>query len=308
MRVPKSARISFGKTARRPIPWHVGIGYGSGMHMEYLCGGAILDSRTIISAASCYNESLADNLFILAGTVSVDSPTAQYEIESVKSYGDMPYAHHSFKDNIVIYKLKHALPFSKNIRKICLPSNDVDMSKIKTCWISGWGEVKNSIDPSSGKVSNTIVFGTMFSSYFTVNYNPTILQWGEVPLWKNDECQEKHTNTSLSPLQLTHKLVCAGTNMPHHINQDFCEGDQGGPLVCSMGGPNHVVLVGIITEFVNCGKFLPGLYTNIVPYLSWISRHMEGGMEAAIQETTKKPDLFKDDFFVKWFDNFNHDK
>ena len=96
--------------------------------------------------------------------------------------------------------------------------------------------------------------------------------------------------------------------MPHHINQDFCEGDQGGPLVCSMGGPNHVVLVGIITEFVNCGKFLPGLYTNIVPYLSWISRHMEGSIEAAIQETTKKPDLFKDDFFVKWFDNFNHDK
>ena len=177
MKVPRSARISFGKTARRPIPWHVGIGYGSGMHMEYLCGGAILDRRTIISAASCYNESLADNLFILAGTIFVDSPTAQYEIESVKSYGDMPYAHHSFKDNIVIYKLKQALPFSKSIRKICLPSSDIDMSKIKNCWISGWGEVQNSIDPTSGKMPTTKVFlkqcFKMFCSQLQSD-NPTV--------------------------------------------------------------------------------------------------------------------------------------
>ena len=177
MKVPSSARISFGKTARRPIPWHVGIGYGSGMHMEYLCGGAILDRRTIISAASCYNESLADNLFILAGTIFVDSPTAQYEIESVKSYGDMPYAHHSFKDNIVIYKLKQALPFSKSIRKICLPSSDIDISKIKNCWISGWGEVQNSIDPTSGKMPTTNVFlkqcFKMFCSQLQSD-NPTV--------------------------------------------------------------------------------------------------------------------------------------
>ena len=148
----KSARISFGKTAKKPIPWHVGIGYGSGMNMKYLCGGAILDRRTIISAASCYNESLSDNLFILAGTVFVDSPTAQYEIESVKTYRDRPYIHHSFKDNIIIYKLKHALPFNKYMRKVCLPSPNLDLSMIKTCWISGWGEIKNSIQPGFGKL------------------------------------------------------------------------------------------------------------------------------------------------------------
>ena len=260
MKVPSNARVSFGQVAYYPIPWHVGIGYGSGMRFNYLCGGTIIDKRTVISARSCFNESLADYLTILAGTSFVDSPIAQYPVESVQFYGYLPYRYHSYRDNIIIYKLKYDLPLNKHMRKICLPPKDIDMSKVKNCWISGWGEVKHSIMPLPN----------------ATNYQPTILQWAKVPLWNHEKCQAMHSSTSLSPLQLTDKLLCAGSQRTNHENQDYCEGDQGGSLVCSYDNidDDNLMLVGIITEFVNCGKYLPGLYTNVVPYLDWISSQM----------------------------------
>ena len=105
--------------------------------------------------------------------------------------------------------------------------------------------------------------------------------------------------------------------MPNHMNQDFCKGDQGGPLVCAIGSPRNVVLVGIITEFVNCGKYLPGLYTNIVPYLSWITKEMgHQQSNSDVSPTTSKFDsLFNgdffqnnDDFFQNWLDSYKKGK
>ena len=260
MKIPSNARISFGHVAYSPIPWHVGIGYGSGLNFKYLCGGAIIDQRTVISARSCYNEALSDNLFILAGTSFVDSPIAQYPIKSVKLYNYLPYIKNSYEDNIVIYKLEYDLPFNKYMRSICLPPKDIDLSKINDCWISGWGEVSRSILPFPN----------------STNYRPTILQWAKVSLWTNEKCQELHSTTSLTPLKLTEKLLCAGSLNLTLQNKDYCDGDLGGSLVCSYGSDdNNLVLIGIITELVTCGKYLPGLYTNVVPYLEWIESNLE---------------------------------
>ena len=69
--------------------------------------------------------------------------------------------------------------------------------------------------------------------------------------------------------------MCAGSQNSNLQNQDYCEGDQGGSLVCSYDSfDDNLMLVGIITEFVNCGKHLPGLYTNVLAYSDWMSSQM----------------------------------
>ena len=90
------------------------------------------------------------------------------------------------------------------MRKVCLPPKDIDMSKLGKCWISGWGDVKSS---------------TQFNA---TNHKPTILQWGQVSLWSNEDCQRKHSMTSLKPINITENLLCASMTgivlVPHSSN------------------------------------------------------------------------------------------
>ena len=52
----ESARIYHGNTAPTPIPWQVQMEV-NGFLRFFICGGTILDSKTILTAAHCiYNE------------------------------------------------------------------------------------------------------------------------------------------------------------------------------------------------------------------------------------------------------------
>ena len=138
------ARIVHGRNAHVPIPWHVGVGYGSGSNFKYLCGGTILDHKTILSSASCYNSSLKNDLYVLAGRNLIDSPDNHFAIKDVVFYGHDKYIHNSYKNNILLYKLKKSLPISPNINRICMPDIGYNYLKEGTsfeCIISGWGKV-----------------------------------------------------------------------------------------------------------------------------------------------------------------------
>ena len=254
-------RIHGGMNSHGPIPWHVGIGYGSGKHFKYHCGGVIVDELTILSAANCWKPNIKDTLYVLAGKFLVDDPHAHFKVKEAILYENRTYASKSYKHDIVIFKLQEPLKFRKHLRKVCLPDKDFDFSKVKKCWISGWGKMKLGQGYENGlKPSDT---------------SPKILQWTSIPLLNNSYCQMRHTETSMMhPIQITDHHLCAGYTS-HKLNPDTCAGDDGGPLICSeTNSPDNVVLVGIISEYKTCGRYLPGLYTNVVPYLDWIHKNL----------------------------------
>uniref|UniRef100_A0A1I8QC07 Peptidase S1 domain-containing protein n=1 Tax=Stomoxys calcitrans TaxID=35570 RepID=A0A1I8QC07_STOCA len=88
------------------------------------------------------------------------------------------------------------------------------------------------------------------------NASSSILRESIVPITNRSLCQELYGD-------LTSDLLCAGfrENSPHA----FCEGDTGGPLVCSG------YLTGIILEGNSCAEtgFL-GLYVNVLYHYNWI--------------------------------------
>ena len=52
---------------------------------------------------------------------------------------------------------------------------------------------------------------------------------------------------------------------------DSCKGDSGGPLVCDINGT--LTLLGIVSKGRMCNKEgLPGLYTNIQSFRSWLDQ------------------------------------
>ena len=67
----KPAKIVGGQIAPSPIPWQVSVQIGG----SHFCGGTILDTYTILSAAHCFDGfgGVLDGLSIRAGTIKLSS-------------------------------------------------------------------------------------------------------------------------------------------------------------------------------------------------------------------------------------------
>ena len=63
----KPAEIVGGQIAPSPIPWQVSVQIGG----SHFCGGTILDTYTILSAAHCFDGygGALDAIFIRAGSI-----------------------------------------------------------------------------------------------------------------------------------------------------------------------------------------------------------------------------------------------
>ncbi|MGH0138086.1 UNVERIFIED_CONTAM: hypothetical protein FKN15_008399 [Acipenser sinensis] len=57
------------------------------------------------------------------------------------------------------------------------------------------------------------------------------------------------------------------------------QSDFGGPLSCEVDG--NWVQAGI-TSFVNPNNILPGVFTRVTFYSSWIQKHVTGGLETVL--------------------------
>ncbi|CRL01849.1 CLUMA_CG015146, isoform A [Clunio marinus] len=98
-------------------------------------------------------------------------------------------------------------------------------------------------------------WGTQF---FAGPHSPTLMEV-TIPIWKNEDCQEKYTH------KIHDSVLCAGANQA-----DSCQGDSGGPLMIQLPNKRWTV-IGIVSWGVRCGEPKhPGIYTRVSNYIEWI--------------------------------------
>lgn len=229
-------------------PWQVAILKKDPQESVYVCGGTLIDSLHVLTAAHCIKTYHEQDLRVRLGEWDVNHdvefyPYVETDVVSVVIHREF-YAGTLYND-LAILRMDKPVDFSRNphVSPACLPDAFSDFTG-QRCWTTGWG--KDAFG-DYGKYQN-------------------ILKEVDVPVISNRQCETQLQQTRLGyDFKLHNGFLCAGGEE----GKDACKGDGGGPLVCERAGSWY--LVGIVSWGVGCGQpGVPGVYVKVSHYLDWI--------------------------------------
>ncbi|XP_055912243.1 trypsin 3A1-like [Eupeodes corollae] len=230
--VSLSGRIVGGKSANDiDLPWMVSI-RSSGRH---ICGGSIINKRTILTAAHCLKYTDSKLLKIRVGSKMKSSGGKLVAVKSVSSHSG--FLSSTMDYDIGIIRLADDLEFSDSVQPIALPAAGEDVAEGASAIVSGWG------------------FYTPFGP------EAQYLQYAEVPIINQATCNRLFQNV------ITDRMVCAGV-LTGGI--DACTMDSGGPLVVNSKLVG-IVSWGISCALPN----KPGVYTRVSELIPWVADYLK---------------------------------
>uniref|UniRef100_A0A670ZB65 Plasminogen activator n=1 Tax=Pseudonaja textilis TaxID=8673 RepID=A0A670ZB65_PSETE len=230
-------------------PWQAGIFVKNRGLEGYHCGGILINSCWVLSAAHCFPKGFHPRRLkvVLGRTFRVKSSATEQIFQVERYITHEKYDPRTLDNDIALLKLKH--PFENcvtetdSVHPVCLPKAGLQLPDWTECEVSGYGKHEMSSPFHSER-----------------------LKEGHVRLYPDSSC----TPARLANRTVTENMLCAGDTRQLH---DACKGDSGGPLVCLNDG--RMRLIGIISWGVGCGtKNTPGVYTRVVRYLNWIQENI----------------------------------
>jgi len=229
-------------------PWHVGVLATVEGDTDYVCGGALVDSQHVATAAHCVKSFYAHEVSVRVGDWDVNSDVELYQHRDM-AVGDI-FIHERFfagslHNDIALLRLLSPVPWHDmpQVAPVCLPLPQESFTGLR-CWVTGWGQDAFSLE---GELQAR-------------------LQEVDVPVVGYKVCERALSREGLGRRFKLHPgWLCAGGEE----GKDACSGDGGGPLVCQVG--ERMELAGLVSWGVGCGKEgVPGVYTNIAAYVHWI--------------------------------------
>ncbi|XP_055389315.1 modular serine protease-like [Condylostylus longicornis] len=212
------------------VPWHVAIYKNISSKFEQICGGSIVHSNVILSAAHCFYDPSKDTLENLSKfSVAAGKRFRNYEMEEqheqfarIKKVHVFGYSELSLRNDIAVVSLDRHLQYSPYVEPVCInwslysefPSNYENVLG----HLYGWGATSDNMDL------------------------PLELLKIELEPIPNDICKEMVPN-----FEITSDVFCA----INKENSTACSGDGGGGLVIENKGDNNlIILLGTVSHTV----------------------------------------------------------
>ncbi|XP_055308152.1 venom protease-like [Sitodiplosis mosellana] len=252
-------RIVGGKAAPRGgFPWMALLGYQNSIgQIAWRCGGSLITSRHVLTAAHCLRPSL---IKVRLGEHNTDSDEDDDTVQNIGILRTKMHPDHNKRDgtnDIAILYLQHDAEFSNHVRPICIPTNEPFRSRSfvgEKPFIAGWGRLQE-----GGKTS-------------------IVLQQLELPVLENSECKERYKKQRkfISDNQFGGSVLCAGDL---NGGRDSCQGDSGGPMMYPVeisGDRYRFYQIGLVSYGIGCARTdTPGVYCKVQNFVDWIQDIIE---------------------------------
>uniref|UniRef100_A0A672HMC7 Peptidase S1 domain-containing protein n=1 Tax=Salarias fasciatus TaxID=181472 RepID=A0A672HMC7_SALFA len=222
-------------------PWQASLHYNN----QHFCGASLVNDLWLLSAAHCFPGNIFNNqsgLIIYLGRQTQELANPNEVSRNVSQIIIHPsYNTVTGDSDIALVRFSAAVNFTDYIRPVCLAGTGSSFKVGLTAWVTGWGTVNVGVPLPS----------------------PQTLQEVDVPIVSNSVCNNTYGF-------ITDNMMCAGLS---EGGKDFCRGDSGGPLVVKNG--SVWVECGVVSVSRGCADAdVPGVYTRVSEYESWIRGHI----------------------------------
>ncbi|KAJ0169868.1 hypothetical protein K1T71_014474 [Dendrolimus kikuchii] len=259
--------ISMGfNAAPGEVPWHAGVYTKSTKPYMLLCGGSIVTSSYVISAAHCFwydDRKMDSSQYAVAVGKTHRSWSALSDIHA--QYFDVADVHlpmlffdslANYQNDIALVKLATVIEFNRFVKPVCLEfSEDLNNGQLQDGnfgKVSGWGFMNMEGDP------------------------PNLLKTTFLPYISLSKCANESSYSFKS--YLNYDKICAGyTN-----GTAVCKGDSGGGLVFhkTIDGVTRYYLQGIVSiapvhNVMKCNVYSWAIFTHVYAHRNFIKLYLK---------------------------------
>ncbi|XP_049870225.1 trypsin beta-like [Pectinophora gossypiella] len=221
------------------VPYHAALRRRVTAGWSYTCGGSIISSRAVLTAAHCV-VSYEDSPSLLRVTVG-----SSYRLSGGKSYdlskviSHVEYSPETLMNDIAMLVTSKDIAFSASVSSITFATSNLYLPTGTEALISGFGLVEQ------GGLASPVLLAA------------------RVQIVEQTVCARAYQRiTTIHP-----GMVCANATNPP---RDSCQGDSGGPLVA------QGYLAGIVSWGEGCASAVyPGVYTRVSEYSNWIVSNLQ---------------------------------
>jgi len=212
------------------------------------CGGSLLDSTHILTAAHCVAHMDSWDVARLEVALGmhtlrpIDPAALRKKVRRVTRHKG--FDSRTLYNDIALLTLDSPIQFSSTMSPVCLPNSATsDKYANQEAAVIGWGAIKEG------------------------GSQPSVLQQVTVRIQTNDECKKNYGNDA--PGGIVDHFLCAA-----NPGRDSCSGDSGGPLIVQNGPGSQWVQAGIVSWGIGCGLApYPGVYTRVTSFMQWINKN-----------------------------------
>jgi len=240
-----TSRVIGGTTAKAGAwPWQIAMYFMGG----FGCGGSLVNSNWVVTAAHCIGRKPANGFKILLGGQNRQKPDGNEQVIGVSHIIIHPQfnLYGKLNNDIALMKLSRPALFNNRVQPVCLPNQGEKPAVGSKCYITGWGKMQH-----PGR---------------------SVSKLQQLPLTVQDSNKCNRMNSWIFPV--TQKMICgANPNVPE--NQSGCHGDSGGPFVCQQRDGSWKLQGVVSWGSPNCNsKKAFSVFARVGQFRSWMDQYI----------------------------------